>query len=147
MERCSWANSNTRWTTRTVSRCRRSSGRRWREASCSTRGLDACVEAYPAADWEALVESRLAGLNPLSKEARTLGRFYYTGAVEAMPDKQGRVMVPTALVEHGGLGREVVVLGMRDRLEIWNRADWRAQLKEVMGSAEDVAERLAAQHD
>lgn len=112
-----------------------------------TRGLDACVEAYPAADWEALVESRLAGLNPLSKEARTLGRFYYTGAVEAMPDKQGRVMVPTALVEHGGLGREVVVLGMRDRLEIWNRADWRAQLKEVMGSAEDVAERLAAQHD
>jgi len=112
-----------------------------------TRGLDACVEAYPATDWEALVESRLAGLNPLSKEARTLGRFYYTGAVEAKPDKQGRVMVPPALVEHGGLGREVVVLGMRDRLEIWDRAAWRAQLKEVMGSAEDVAERLAAQHD
>jgi len=89
----------------------------------------------------------LAGLNPLSRETRVLERFYYTGAVEAQPDKQGRVMLPPALIEHGRLGREVVVVGMRDRLEIWDRAAWRAQLKEVMGSAEDVAERLAAQHD
>jgi MraZ protein len=63
------------------------------------------------------------------------------------PDKQGRVRLPPALVEHGGLGREVVVVGMRDRLEIWDRAAWRTQLKEVMGNAEHVAERLAAQHN
>jgi MraZ protein len=112
-----------------------------------TRGLDACVEAYPAEGWQELVESRLAGLNPLSREARVLERFYYSGAIEAEPDKQGRVMLPAALIEHARLGREVVVVGMRDRLEIWDRAAWRAQLKEVMGSAEDVAERLAAQHD
>ena len=112
-----------------------------------TRGLDACVEAYPADDWQQLVESRLAGLNPLSHETRVLERFYYTGAVESTPDKQGRVMLPPTLIEHAGLGREVVVVGMRDRLEIWDRASWRAQLKEVMGSAEHVAERLAAQHD
>jgi len=112
-----------------------------------TRGLDACVEAYPAGDWHALVESSLAGLNPLSHETRVIERFYYTGAVEVQPDKQGRVMLPPALVEHGGLGREVVVVGMRDRLEIWDRAAWRAQLKEVMGNAEHVAERLAAQHN
>jgi transcriptional regulator MraZ len=112
-----------------------------------TRGLDACVEAYPAADWQQLVQSRLAGLNSLSRETRVLERFYYTGAVEAKPDKQGRVMLPPALIEHAGLDREVVVVGMRDRLEIWDRAAWRDQLKEVMGSAEHVAERLAAQHD
>ena len=112
-----------------------------------TRGLDACVEAYPADDWQALVESRIAGLNPLSHETRVIERFYYSGAVEVRPDKQGRVMLPPALVEHGGLGREVVVVGMRDRLEIWDRAAWRTQLKEVMGNAEHVAERLAAQHN
>jgi MraZ protein len=112
-----------------------------------TRGLDACVEAYPAEDWHRLVESRLAGLNRLSRETRVIERFYYTGATEVQPDKQGRVMLPPALIEHGGLGREVVVVGVRDRLEIWDRAAWRAQLKEVMGSAEHVAERLAAQHD
>jgi len=112
-----------------------------------TRGLDACVEAYPKGDWQQLVQSRLAGLNPLSHETRVLERFYYTGAVEATPDKQGRVMLPPALLEHAKLDREVVVVGMRDRLEIWDRAAWRAQLKEVMGSAEHVAERLAAQHN
>jgi MraZ protein len=112
-----------------------------------TRGLDACIEAYPVDGWAQLVESNLSGLNPLSRQTRVLERFYYTGAVEAQPDKQGRVMLTPALIEHGGLGREVVVVGMRDRLEIWDRAAWRAQLKEVMGSAEDVAERLATQHD
>jgi MraZ protein len=112
-----------------------------------TRGLDACIEAYPADGWTELVESNLSGLNPLSRETRVLERFYYTGAIEAQPDKQGRVMLPSALIEHGGLGREVVVVGMRDRLEIWDRAAWRTQLKEVMGSAEHVAERLATQHD
>jgi MraZ protein len=112
-----------------------------------TRGLDACVEAYPAEDWHRLVEDSLAGLNPLSREARVLERFYYTGAVEVQPDKQGRVMLSPGLIEHAGLGREVVVVGMRRRLEIWDRAAWRTQLKEVMGSAEHVAERLAAKHD
>ena len=112
-----------------------------------TRGLDACVEAYPAEDWHTLVESRLAGLNALSHETRVIERFYYTGAVEAQPDKQGRVMLPPVLIEHATLGREVVVVGMRGRIEIWDRAAWRTQIEEVMGSAEHVAERLAARHD
>jgi MraZ protein len=108
-----------------------------------TRGLEACVYAYPADDWGRLVESRLAQLDPLSREARLMERFFFAGAAEVHPDRQGRVMVPPALVEHAGLGREVVVAGVRDRLEIWDRAAWREQLKEVKGSAEHVAERLA----
>jgi len=112
-----------------------------------TRGLDSCVEAYPADDWMELVQRELAGLSPFSKESRQLERFLYSGAVEAQPDKQGRVMVPPTLLEHAGLDREVVVIGMRGRIEIWDRAAWRAQLKEVMEGAEHVAERLAAQHD
>ncbi len=112
-----------------------------------TRGLDACIFAYPAAAWQRLVESRLAPLDPLSTEARKLERFFYSGAAEVQPDKQGRVMVPQALIQHAGLGREVVVAGVRDRLEIWDRAAWRKHLKEVEGSAEHVAERLATQRD
>ena len=56
-------------------------------------------------------------------------------------------MMSPVLIEHAKLGREVVVVGMRGRIEIWDRAAWRAQIKEVMGSAEHVAERLATQHD
>jgi MraZ protein len=74
-------------------------------------------------------------------------RFFFSGAAEAELDKQGRVMVPGALIESAGLSREVVVAGVYDHLEIWDRAAWRAHLKEVEGSAESVAERLAAKRD
>ena len=112
-----------------------------------TRGLDGCLFAYRREDWGRLVESRLSTLDPLSPETRRLERFFYAGASESELDKQGRVMIPAQLIEHAKLGREVVVAGVNDRLEIWDRAAWRKELAEVEGSAEDVAERLAAQHD
>jgi len=112
-----------------------------------TRGLDGCLYAYRRPDWDRLVESRLAALDPLSPETRRLQRFFYAGAAEAELDKQGRVMIPAQLIEHAKLGREVVVAGVNDRLEIWDRAAWRKELAEVEGSAEDVAERLATQRD
>ena len=112
-----------------------------------TRGFEGCLNAYPRVDWEQLVESWLAGLGPFSKEARRVGRFFFAGATEAELDRQGRVMIPAALIQHGGLGRNVVIAGMRDHLEIWDRAMWRKEMKEVEGSAEDVAERLATKRD
>ena len=56
-------------------------------------------------------------------------------------------MIPATLAERAGLGRDVVVAGVYDHLEIWDRAQWREHLKEVEGSAEHVAERLAANRD
>jgi MraZ protein len=112
-----------------------------------TRGLDGCLFAYRRPDWDRLVESRLAPLDPLSPETRRLERFFYAGATEAELDKQGRMMIPAQLIEHAKLGKEVVVAGVNDRLEIWDRIAWRRELAEVEGSAEDVAERLATQRD
>jgi MraZ protein len=112
-----------------------------------TRGLDGCLYAYRRPDWDRLVESRLAPLDPLSPETRRLQRFFYAGASESELDKQGRMMIPAQLIEHAKLGKEVVVAGVNDRLEIWDRAAWRKELAEVEGSAEDVAERLATQRD
>jgi MraZ protein len=112
-----------------------------------TRGFDGCLYAYRRPDWDRLVESRLASMDPLSKENRRIQRFIFSGASESDLDKQGRVMLPAQLLEHAKLGREVVVAGVHDHLEIWDRAAWRAELAEVEGSAEDVAERLADQRD
>jgi MraZ protein len=112
-----------------------------------TRGMDGCLYVFPRDEWEASVEARLAELDPLSKEARLMQRYFYSGAAEADPDKQGRVMVPSALAEHAGLGREVVIAGVRDHLEIWDRAKWREHVREIEGSAEHVAERLATKRD
>jgi MraZ protein len=111
------------------------------------RGLDRCVRVFRGEDWVRLVESRLAPLDPFSPEARRIQRFHYTGASEAELDKQGRVMIPAPLLAHAQLKRDVVVAGMRDHLEIWDRDAWRRELAEVEGSAEDVAERLAAKSD
>jgi MraZ protein len=112
-----------------------------------TRGFDGCLYAYRRPDWDRLVESRLATMDPLSKEGRRIHRFFFAGASEADLDKQGRVMIPGQLLEHAKLGREVVVAGVHDHLEIWDRAAWRKELAEVEGSAEDVAERLADKRD
>ncbi len=112
-----------------------------------TRGLDGCLYAFRRADWDRLVDSRLSTLDPLSPGGRRLQRHFFSGASEAELDKQGRVMIPAQLIEHAKLGKEVVVAGVNDRLEIWDRAAWRKELAEVEGSAEDVAERLAEQRD
>src|ERR1051325_5684101 len=74
-----------------------------------TRGLDGCLYAYRRPDWDRLVESRLATMDPLSKEGRRIQRFFFSGAAEADLDKQGRVMSPAQLLEQAKLGREVVV--------------------------------------
>ena len=107
-----------------------------------TRGLDWCLFAYPRDEWERLA-GRLRELDPLSREARELQRHFFAGASTGELDRQGRLVIPAALLQHAGLAREVTVAGVYDHLEIWDRATWNRQLHEVEGRAEDVAERLA----
>ena len=117
------------------------------EGAVVTRGNDGCLQVFRSEDWARYVESRLATLDPLSKETRRIERFLFSAASESEPDKQGRVMIPARLLKHAKLGRDVVVAGVFDHLEIWDREAWRLELAEVEGSAEDVAERLAAKSD
>ncbi len=108
------------------------------------RGIDPCLLVYPPDGWSRLVEGRLAGLDPFSREARQMSRFLFAGAIETELDRQGRIMLPAALAEHARLRREVVVAGVRDHLELWEPSAWRKELEEVERSADRVAERLAA---
>jgi MraZ protein len=112
-----------------------------------TRGLDGCLFAYTQDAWDRLVQSRLGSVDQLTQEGRRLHRHFFSGASEGELDRQGRMMLPAALIQHAKLGREVVVAGVNDRLEIWDRDAWRRELAEVEGSAEHVAERLAAKRD
>ncbi len=108
-----------------------------------TRGLDTCLVVFARTEWQKLADERLAPLDPFAPETRDLMRFFFGAAADAELDKQGRVLVPPALVGYAKLGREVVVTGVRDHLEIWDRTSWAAQVTKVEGSADDVAERLA----
>ena len=107
-----------------------------------TRGLDGCLYAYPRPAWEQLADL-IKSLDPLAEGSRVMQRHFFAGATQGELDKQGRMVLPTTLIEHAGLGREVTVAGVYDHLEIWDRTKWGQQLHEVEGSAEDVAERLA----
>lgn len=109
-----------------------------------TRGIDPCLAVYPRTDWQQFVEAELGGLNPFSREARQMRRYLFSAAAETELDRQGRITLPSALSRHAKLGREVVVAGVQNHLEVWGRAAWREQLKDVEGGAELVAERLAA---
>ena len=107
-----------------------------------TRGLDGCLRAYPRSAWAELA-ARIQSLDPLSEDARRMRRHFFAGAAQGEMDKQGRMVIPVSLLESAGITREVTVAGVYDHIEIWDRARWGAQLHEVEGSAEDVAERLA----
>lgn len=108
-----------------------------------TKGIDATLDVYPRERWTSVVEGRLADLDPFARETRELQRYFFSGAVAAVPDKQGRVMLPQRLLERTSLGREVVLVGVYDHLEIWDRAAWAEHLQGVEGRVDDVAERLA----
>jgi MraZ protein len=108
------------------------------------RGLDGNVAVYPRETWKLTVEARISALDPLSREARELRRFFFSGAADADLDRQGRILVPAALTRHAGLERDVVVAGNYDHLELWSPNAWEQHLHAVEGSAEHAAERLAA---
>ena len=109
------------------------------------RGLDGCVVVYPRDSWDAYVSAQSDRLDPFSREGRGMQRFLFGGAQDGELDRQGRIALLAPLVAHAGLSKEIVIAGLSDRLEIWDREAWRRQLAEVEGSAESVAERLAQQ--
>jgi MraZ protein len=112
-----------------------------------TRGMDRCLYAYTPDEWQKLVQSQLASLNPLDRDSRKLQRFFFSGAAETTPDKQGRVLLPPGPAQRAQLARDVVIAGVYDHLEIWDRSAWQAQMTEIEENAEDAAERLASKRD
>ena len=88
-----------------------------------TRGLDGCLFAYPKSEWNDL-EEKLRSLPLTNKNARKITRFLVSGAASCEMDKQGRILVPSALREYAGLEKEVVVTGNLERVEIWDKTKW-----------------------
>lgn len=107
-----------------------------------TRGLERNIDVFPRESWDASI-AHIAELDSLTREAREMKRHVFAGASVAELDRQGRVLVPPQLAAHAGLGKDVVVAGVHDRIEIWDRAEWAARVSANEGSAADVAERLA----
>lgn len=102
-----------------------------------TKGLDGCLFVYSASAWEVL-EDNINQL-PLSK-SRNLQRFFFSSAADCVPDAQGRVLIPQNLREYAALQKEVTIIGVSGRVEIWNTARWKAINEEL--TPESVAEAM-----
>ena len=103
----------------------------------STKGLDNCLFVLPQDEWSRLVEK--IKTMPISK-ARGLQRFFFSGAAEVVPDKQGRILIPQQLREHAELDKEVTFIGTSSRVEIWNSKRW-AEFNSVL-TQDSIAEAM-----
>lgn len=87
------------------------------------KGLDGCLFVLSAEQWESFT-GKLAAM-PVS-QGRPIQRFFFSGASEVEPDKQGRILLPPNLREHAGLEKDVTVIGSAVRAEIWDTEKWKA---------------------
>ena len=106
-----------------------------------TKGLDGCLFVFSQNEWLNF-ETKLKALPLSDKNARNFVRFFLSGAVECEIDKQGRFLIPSNLREHALLDKEIVIIGVGTRLEIWNRQTWKTYSSDENISADEIAENM-----
>lgn len=88
-----------------------------------TKGIDGCLFAYPNDEWE-LFEGKLSKLPTTNKDSRNLKRFFQGSAVDCEVDNQGRVLIPATLRNFAGITKDVTIIGVGERAEIWSKEKW-----------------------
>jgi MraZ protein len=106
-----------------------------------TRGQDRCLFVFSAAEF-ALVHEKIRQAPVTSAEARNYLRVFLSGASDEQPDKQGRITIPAALRDYAGLGKDLVVIGVGTRAEIWDATAWNDYLAKQENSFANVAEEV-----
>jgi len=107
-----------------------------------TRGIDQCVFGFSKTEWEKVV-NKITNLPLSQSNARAFARLMLSGAFEAEIDNQGRVLIPEILRKYANLEKKVVIVGMYNRIEIWDENKWEEYKKQSEESSEEIAERLS----
>jgi len=105
-----------------------------------TKGLDGCLFVYDKTEWT-VFESKLKALPLTNKDARQFVRFFLAGAANVEVDKQGRILVPAVLRDFAAMTKEVVLVGVASRIEIWSKERWAAT--STYDDMEEIAEHMA----
>lgn len=106
-----------------------------------TKGLDNCLFLYPLHEWRVL-EEKLRTLPFTRKDVRAFVRFFFSGASECEVDKQGRTVLPSGLREYAQIDKEVIIVGVGARVEVWARELWENYLQDAGDSYSEIAEKL-----
>ncbi len=106
-----------------------------------TPGLDQCLFVFTKSEWKKISE-KLSGFSMLAADNRSFNRFMFGGATEVSVDAIGRVLLPDFLKERAGLRAKAALVGVQNRLEIWNEKSWAAYKEKVEKQADALAEKL-----
>jgi len=106
-----------------------------------TRGIEKCLFVYPVDEWNKIIE-KLNTLPFTNKDARTFMRMFLSGATECELDNNGRVCINGPLMNYASLSKECVVIGVGDRLEIWDQDMFNNFFNDNIENFSDVAENL-----
>lgn len=93
--------------------------------------------------WKELFERLTGGKRVISLGVRDIERFILGSAYETEPDAQGRIIIPEILASHASLDKELVFIGLTDRVEIWNREIWERESSKLGKTTKDYIEKLA----
>ena len=106
-----------------------------------TKGLDGCLFGFSKQEWTNF-EEKLKTLPLTNKNARDFVRFFLSGATECEIDKQGRFLIVANLRQYASMEKDVVIIGVGTRIEIWNKQKWEEYNSEENISADAIAENM-----
>lgn len=106
-----------------------------------TRGLDRSLFVYPLSEWR-ILEEKMKALPTTQADTRAFVRMFFSGAVDCEPDKQGRVSLPQHLRDHAQIQRDLYILGVSTRIEIWAKEIWEEYSQKAEESYEALAEKV-----
>lgn len=107
----------------------------------ATKGLEDCLFVFPEKEWEVFGE-KLRSLPLASGAARAFTRLFFSGATECDVDSQGRILLPANLRDYAAIEKEVMIVGVSSRVEIWAKAKWEEYCQKAEESFEETAEKL-----
>lgn len=106
-----------------------------------TRGLDKCLFMFSEDEWRSQ-EQKFKNMSFTKSEYRRFNRLYFSGASAIVLDKQARILIPPYLKGYAGIKRDVYIIGVSNRIEIWSRENWKSYYSESKDTFEEVAEKL-----
>lgn len=101
--------------------------------------LDGCIVAYPYQEWTNIQE-QMSKTGPVRKEARAFLRYFYSGATECPLDKLGRVLIPQSLKTDANIKKNVVIIGVGKKIEIWAKEQWEELVKQATADPDQIAD-------
>lgn len=106
-----------------------------------TKGLDGCLFVYTLEEWHN-IEEKFRNVPMTSKDARKFSRFFFAGAASCEVDKQGRILLPPVLREYAEIQKDVVLVGVLNRVEIWDKTRWQENAYDE-DEMDEIAEHMA----